>query len=79
MKLIAKFAFVALAAAFVLMGGVQVQASTGCTDAACGACMNACASAISSCVGHCNQYNSPSCENACEQTFSSCQASCAGL
>ena len=74
MKIIAKFAFVALVVCFIAMGGVEADAQA--CDAGCVACMQACGSAEGECLEGCGSIGGPTCIGECQGIYHSCYENC---
>lgn len=78
MKIIAKFAFIALVACFITMGGVKANAAGTC-DPACVACMQGCGVGEAQCMMGCSSYGGPTCIAECESAYEGCYNGCYGM
>ena len=74
MKIISKFAFVALVACFVTMGAVKANAQS--CDQACMSCMQSCGGSEAACFDGCGSPGGPGCEGQCIAQFESCSSRC---
>jgi len=76
MKIIAKFAFIALVVCFITMGGVK---NAYACDTLCQECMSACGSEEGDCLAGCGGIGGPTCMAECQAQFDSCAGTCQGL
>jgi hypothetical protein len=77
MKIITKFAFVALVACVITMGGVKANAFQQTCDPDCVSCQKVCGQAEADCMDGCGGgIGGPSCWDTCIGNYQACSSAC---